>query len=350
MSKVSRKQFRALSISRTLFPKTTLSKAFSKLTFVQADPIRSPARAQDLILRHRVNGYCFGELELRYPELNLEEDFLYAHGFMLPEVWKLIHPRKSLPLSKLDKDVLKFVESNGKTHPSDLKLKFGKKTVVNAWGGKSHAVKKSLDVLHHNGLLRIARRDKGIRVYQAVSKVIQFETETQRLEKLIFYVVGIFAPVVERTLQESLFRLRRDFGKTKPVIRKMLKQGRLVQVTIDGINYITRSGLDTLEEPPKEVKFLAPFDPVVWDRRRFEHLWGWKYRFEAYTPADKRVRGYYAMPLLWHDKIIGWANAKVRDRELEVETGFVDKKPTDKFFTAELENEKERLRIFLDAK
>ena len=50
-----------------------------------------------------------------------------------------------------------------------------------------------------------------------------------------------------------------------------------------------------------EVRLLAPFDPVVWDRRRFEVFWGWAYRFEAYTPAPKRVRGYYALPLMWGD-------------------------------------------------
>ncbi len=63
--------------------------------------------------------------------------------------------------------------------------------------------------------------------------------------------------------------------------------------------------------PPRRVRFLAPFDPVVWDRRRFEHLWGWPYRFEAYTPSAKRIRGYYAMPLLWCDRVIGWANAGI---------------------------------------
>jgi len=45
------------------------------------------------------------------------------------------------------------------------------------------------------------------------------------------------------------------------------------------------------------VRSLAPFDPLVLDRRRFEHLWGWAYRFEAYTPLVQRRFGYYAMPV-----------------------------------------------------
>ena len=61
------------------------------------------------------------------------------------------------------------------------------------------------------------------------------------------------------------------------------------------------------------MRLLAPFDPVVWDRRRFEILWGWAYRFEAYTPVPKRKLGYYALPLLWRDRVIGWANVSADD-------------------------------------
>ena len=69
-------------------------------------------------------------------------------------------------------------------------------------------------------------------------------------------------------------------------------------------------------ESPSTVRFLTPFDPVVWDRDRFELLWGWQYRFEAYTPAPKRKLGYYAMPLLWRDRVIGWANLSWRREDL----------------------------------
>ncbi len=66
------------------------------------------------------------------------------------------------------------------------------------------------------------------------------------------------------------------------------------------------------------VRLLAPFDPVVWDRRRFEMLWGWPYRFEAYTPVTRRKLGYYALPLLWRDRVIGWGNVSVNNGTLHV--------------------------------
>jgi hypothetical protein len=101
-------------------------------------------------------------------------------------------------------------------------------------------------------------------------------------------------------------------------------------------------------EPQETVRLLAPFDPVVWDRRRFELFWGWAYRFEAYTPAPKRTRGYYALPLLWRDRVIGWANVSVKNGELQADVGYIDSyPPRDRAFTRELEAELDRMRTFL---
>jgi hypothetical protein len=66
---------RRYAIARSLFKPTTLRRAIEKLGFLQADPIRAPARAQDLTLRQRVVGYRAGDLERRYPRLALEEDY-----------------------------------------------------------------------------------------------------------------------------------------------------------------------------------------------------------------------------------------------------------------------------------
>lgn len=69
------KSLRSRAISHSLFAPLSLKEAIEQLQFVQADPIRSPARAQDLILRQRVENYRVGELEKSYPALELEEDF-----------------------------------------------------------------------------------------------------------------------------------------------------------------------------------------------------------------------------------------------------------------------------------
>ena len=92
--------------------------------------------------------------------------------------------------------------------------------------------------------------------------------------------------------------------------------------------------------PADEVRLLAPFDPVVWDRRRFELLWGWGYRFEAYTPASKRKLGYYALPLLWRDRIIGWANLSVAGGTLDASFGYAgSSRPRERSFARALDEE-----------
>jgi uncharacterized protein YcaQ len=106
-----------------------------------------------------------------------------------------------------------------------------------------------------------------------------------------------------------------------------------------------------MPKPPRrsdrQVRFLAPFDPIVWGRRRFEHLWGWPYRFEAYTPASKRQLGYYAMPLLWGDDVIGWVTCALRDGRLDVNTGFAKPRPRGRDFATGFDREMARMESFL---
>src|SRR5580698_5687669 len=91
--RVTLDHLRRYAVSRSLFKPTTLGRAIGKLGFVQADPIRAPARAQDLTLRHRVTDYRGGDLERRYPRLDLEEDFLVSYGFLPRPHSDLMHPR-----------------------------------------------------------------------------------------------------------------------------------------------------------------------------------------------------------------------------------------------------------------
>src|ERR1700759_17579 len=84
---------RRFAVARSLFTPTTLGNALDQFGFVQADPIRAPARAQDLILRHRVNGYRAGDPEREYHTLGIEEDFFIVYGFVSRRLQALMHPR-----------------------------------------------------------------------------------------------------------------------------------------------------------------------------------------------------------------------------------------------------------------
>jgi uncharacterized protein YcaQ len=77
-------------------------------------------------------------------------------------------------------------------------------------------------------------------------------------------------------------------------------------------------------------------------------FWGWAYRFEAYTPAAKRLRGHYALPLLWRDQVVGWGNLSVVDDRLKADVGYASgKPPREKAFRPALEDELARMRVFL---
>jgi uncharacterized protein YcaQ len=339
------RRLRSYAISQSLFPQTSLKIALRKLGFIQADPIRSPARAQDLILRHRVKGYRAGDLQRRYTSLDIEEDFLYAYGFLPRNIWQLLHPRNLRGMSKLEKKVLETVSKFGVMHPAELQEHFAATRVVNAWGGYSKATTQALELLHYRGLLRIARRENGIRLYEPVRQSNGTMPAEERLQKLVMLIANILAPVSERILLTNTTRFR-YLGNPQPILHELLKKGDLEGGAIDGFQYVWPSSC-RVAAAPRMVRFLAPFDPLVWDRRRFEHLWGWPYRFEAYTPAKKRLRGYYAMPLLWCDDVVGWANARVEGKQLNVTVGFVRKRPDDPEFTSELEAEIGRLKTFL---
>jgi uncharacterized protein YcaQ len=336
---------RRYAISQSLFPPTTLKIAIQRLGFVQADPIRSPARAQDLILRHRVKGYRAGDLERRYATLDIEEDLLYAYGFLRRSIWQLLHPRNLKGMSKLEKNVLEIVSKSEVIHPAELQEHFTTRRVINAWGGYSKATTEALEHLHYRGLLRIARRENGIRLYEPVRHTSEYMPAEERLRRLVILIASILAPVSDKVLLTNTARFR-YLGNPRPVLHALLKSGELEGEVVDGVHYIRPHSM-RVTAIPHLVRFLAPFDPLVWDRRRFEHLWGWPYRFEAYTPVAKRLRGYYAMPLLWGDVVIGWANASVAGKQLNVEVGFAGKRPDDSDFREELDREIDRLTAFL---
>ena len=323
-----------------------------KFGFVQADPIRAPARAQDLILRHRVRDYRAGDLERRYASLDVEEGILYAYGFVSRAVAELARTHVTEPLGDSAERVLAIVREHGPLHPSALGRWFGRDRVLNAWGGQSRETTTILERLHRHGYVRVVRRDAGVRVYGLAPPAVATTTlpTDERVRALIAIVTDILGPLPERTLSGiaawMVSRLLKSDSSHRAIMKAMLADGQYVREVFDGLSY-WRAPRSSRNAENESVRFLAPFDPIVWDRRRFEHLWEWEYRFEAYTPVAKRVRGYYALPLLWRNDVIGWANARVAGGTLDVELGFVRAKPRDRTFERELRAELERFEDFL---
>jgi uncharacterized protein YcaQ len=370
---------RRFTVARNFFTPTTLKRALHRMGFVQADPIRAPARAQDLILRHRVKNYRAGELERRYATLDIEEDVFVAYGFVTRSLQALMHPRSDGKKKRGEKGrtqlLLEFVRERGAVHPREVDEHFSHGTVKNYWGGSSNATTYLLEDMHYRGLLRVTRREKGIRIYSAHRDSLPPQagrdvSAPSRIDALVDVVVRIYAPLPGPSLSFLVRQLRYAAPQWQGELTSALIRAkeRLSHARVDGVDWYWSTDDDamgqggtTRERRPYKladenamghatqdtVRLLAPFDPLVRDRARFELLWGWEYRFEAYTPAAKRKLGYYALPLLWRDRVIGWANLSVENGGLKADFGYVESQPRDRIFKRELEAELERMRSFL---
>ena len=239
-----------------------------------------------------------------------------------------MHPRADIShyaaaRRKKAQALLAFVRERGTVHPREVDAHFDHGRVTNYWGGSSSATTHLLEDMHYRGLLRVARREGGIRIYAAhehAAGPADAATRAARLDALVDVLVRTYAPLPGPSLSFVVSRLRYAVPQWHRDVKRALRRAksRLAQARVGNLDwYWPADERVPRDAPPDAVRLLAPFDPVVWDRRRFELLWGWAYRFEAYTPVSKRKLGYYALPLLWRDRVIGWGNLSVTDGELQ---------------------------------
>jgi uncharacterized protein len=232
--------------------------------------------------------------------------------------------------------VLDFIAERGAVHPREVDAHFAHGKVTNWFGGSSNASTQLLDGMHYRGLLRVARRDGGTRVYAAraadADTKVDAATASARMDALVDIAVHKYAPLPAATLGQLVSHLRGGAPQWAALRAPTLARARqrLAHARVDGVDWYWPAH----EKPAaarwqshQGVRLLTPFDPVVWDRRRFESFWGWAYRFEAYTPAARRKLGYYALPLLWRDEVVGWGNLGVADETLHAEIGFAMRSP-----------------------
>ncbi len=215
---------------------------------------------------------------------------------------------------------------------------------------QSQATTRALDLLQHHGLLRVAGRRGGIRVYAAVDPRRECLPDAARLELLVMQLARQLAPVTQPTLTGLAAKVARmtvgAVARPGPVA-ELVARGLLAGAEVQGIRYLWPADTPAPSRAARRVRFLAPFDPLVWCRRRFAQLWGWDYRFEAYTPAAKRVRGYYALPLLWGEEVIGWVNVARTAQGLDAQPGFAAGRPADPAFARAFDAEVAAMEDFL---
>src|SRR6185295_5454021 len=153
--------------------------------------------------RHRVAGYRAGDLERRYAELDVHEDVFVNYGFVTGAVQALMHPRGNMnrwpggPGRRVN-TLLAFVRERGSVHPREVDAHFSHGTVTNYWGGSSNATTHLLEDMHYRSLLRVARRERGVRIYaphEHAAAPADAPTRAAHLDALVDVLVRKYAPL-----------------------------------------------------------------------------------------------------------------------------------------------------------
>ena len=209
-------------------------------------------------------------------------------------------------------DVLARVAAEGPLTAGDFNERVGPK---GSWWDWDDA-KVALEYLFWTGQLSARRRANDFaRMYDLTERMIpeavlaspEPSEEQARTELLLLaaqhHGVG--------TLDDLTDYHRQKKGPCKPLIDELVSDGRLLAVDVEG--WKQQAYLHPRARVPREIDacaLLSPFDPVVWNRDRAERLFGFRYRIEIYTPAPKRQYGYYVLPILWGDGLVGRLDMK----------------------------------------
>ncbi len=313
-------------------PFPDIGSALNHHGYVQIDPINVCGRMHDLILRNRVHGYQLGGLmrHLHGEDAPLAAESRTAFEHHLPDsavltafpldAWPHLLGAMHLRTQRdsawsgrltpdergLAKRILADLAARGPLSSSHIAD--NRRSGPGVWGVATLA-KSTLQKLFFHGRVLIARRDGNRRLYDLPERVLPAATLALR---------GHPAAETARWLALMKLRQRRLVTLKREELRLVADDVQAITLTdADAPTlYLLREDLPLLEScavgnfSPTSALLLAPLDPLIYDRRVTSALWNFNYTWEVYTPLHKRVRGYYALPVLSGHELVGHIDPK----------------------------------------
>lgn len=346
------------ALPRTAQDKAALLELIERIGFVQVDSIRTLERAHHMILFARQPRYRPERLSaLLEHDRCLFENWTHDASIIPSCFYPYWHHRfarererlrkqwqKSRPRGMADIDhILATIRANGPLRARDMAARHAPRAShkrapstedANLMGwGDWHPSKVALEFLWRTGELAVSRREGFQKVYDLTERVLPGQHRERTNDDVVDWAMNA---ALDRLGVASSGELAAFFELITPAEAKQWTKARrqgkapdshdekLIEVDVESVlgsrprRSWAREGvferLRQLPPPPKRLRILSPFDPVLRDRTRMQHLFGFDYRIEIFVPAAKRRFGYYVFPILEGDRLIGRIDMQ-RDRE-----------------------------------
>ena len=312
---------------------------FRRLGSIQFDPLSVAGRNHDLVLHARVAGYDPAWCDALYERRELFE--AYNKGLSLVLTSDFPWFRANLSVSSpwilaehadVGEHVLERIRAEGPLSALDFERRRG--SLVDWFGVPTNVVRAVLEAYAATGVLGLARRDGNRRYYDLIERLLPPD------------IVARKVPLREQVRHKLLSRYRAHgllgiggggdifggLGPAKPdperpehpgrtaLREELIEEGELVPVAVEGVRskrFVLREEVELLNTPPepsRSVAFLPPFDPLVWDRGLLGSLFGFDYVWELFVPPAKRRWGWYVLPILFGDRLVGRIEPRI-DRD-----------------------------------
>ena len=346
-----------------------LKKVMKDIHLLQLDAIPVVARTQYIPIFSRYGCYDVNLLDkIAYKEDQWFEAWAHEASLLSVEMepllrwlkkrseqgmtWGHLH-RFASSEKEFIRSVYRQVQERGPLKAKDLEDPRRRKG--GSWGGRSHGT-WALDWLFRIGKLGIRRRGNFVKEFDLIENIVpekirrtKTPSEKEALKELILLSAKALGVATEKSLLDY-FRLPAKL--TKSLIEELVEDKKLQKVHVEGWKkpayFLPRLKV------PKAVHtcaLLSPFDPVVWHRERTEELFNFFYRIEIYTPEKKRQWGYYVLPFLLGDSLVGRVDVKM-DREkktLNIPAAFAEEGCNKKEVADSLAGELQKLGDWLGA-